>query len=301
MITLLVGENSFDVGRAISQISDDFDGTVEKIDGGDLQFSQFADLVTGTSLFADKRTVIIKNLSDNKQIWSALIEWLPRLSDDVHLVLVEPKPDKRTSTYKALAKDAHHKEFANWSDRDVTVAEKWVSEESISLGLSLDKKSIQTLVQWVGLDQWQLYNSLEKLRSVDTVNSDIIKDIIPPNPTENVFNLFETAVTGDIAGLSQMVNTLEQTEDVYRLVALMSSQVFQLAAVASADKDHSVAKDFGIHPYVVGRLSSLAKRLGKGRVASIVGIFIELDDSLKTSIAEPWLLVEKALMKVANI
>jgi DNA polymerase III delta subunit len=79
------------------------------------------------------------------------------------------------------------------------------------------------------------------------------------------------------------------------------SQIFQLAAVMMADKSDNVAKDFGIHPYVVSKLTNVARELGKNKVAKIVSIFTELDDDMKISRAEPWLLVERALMKVANV
>ena len=108
MIMLLIGENSFEVERALRQIADDFDGTVEKIDGSDLQLSQLPDILMGVSLFATARTVVIRNLSANKSIWTVFGDWLPRISDDIHLVLVEPKPDKRMTTYKALIKTTQY-------------------------------------------------------------------------------------------------------------------------------------------------------------------------------------------------
>jgi DNA polymerase III delta subunit len=301
MITLLVGENSFEVQRALDDIIYDFDGNVERIEGDKLQASQLPDVFMGVSLFADKRLVVIRNLSENKSVWSVLGDWLPKISDDIHVVLVEPKPDKRTSTYKTLQKKSEVHEFIQWSDRDVLVAEKWVSSEVEKRNLQLNKKLIQTLVNWVGIDQWQLFYALEKLSLTDNISEESIKNIIEPNPVENVFNLFESALSGNTKELSAVLKTLEQTEDVYRLTALLSSQAFQLLAVASAGKPDNVASDFTIHPYATSKLSQIAKRIGKSGASKIIMIFTELDDDMKLSRAEPWLLVERALIKVANI
>jgi len=301
MITLLVGENSFEIQRTLDDIISGFDGNVEKIEGSELQVSQLPDIFMGVSLFADKRLVVIRNLSENKSVWPVLDDWLTKISDDIHVVLVEPKPDKRTSTYKSLQKNADVYEFLEWSDRDVTAAEKWVAAEADKLGVDMNKKLIQTLVQWVGVDQWQLFHALEKLLLTDDISVESIKNTIDPNPVENVFNLFETALRGDTKTLNQIMKTLEKTEDVYRLTALLSSQAFQLLVVASAGKSDNVAKDFAIHPYVVSKLSPIAKRLGKSDASKIISIFTELDDDMKLSRAEPWLLVERALIKVANI
>ena len=301
MITLLIGDNSFEIERALKKITGDFDGVVEKIDGADLKLSQLPDILMGVSLFSDARTVVVRSLSDNKSIWPILGDWLPKISDDIHLVLIEPKPDKRTTTFKLLQKNAQISEFLSWEDRDVNKAEKWVETEAKNMGIQLNKKCVQTLLEWVGIDQWSLFHALEKLALTDEITPESIKEIITASPFENVFNLFETALRGDSAGVSRMLETLEQTDDVYRLTALLSSQAFQLAAVVSAQAGDNVAGDFGIHPYVVSKLTPAAKKIGKSGVSKIINIFTELDDGMKISKAYPWLLVELALIKVAAI
>lgn len=300
MITVLIGENSFEIERALVQITNSFNGDVEKIDGSDLQISQLPDILMGVSLFATARTVVIRDLSSNKSIWSVLGDWIPRISDDIHLILVEPKPDKRTSTFKLLKDQAKIQEFNLWSDRDTSLAEKWLAKEAQDINLQLDKDVIQLIVRRVGLDQWSLYSALQKLALAPSITTDVVKDLIDANPVENVFNLFETALKGDIVNLRQTLKILEQSEDVYRLFSLLSTQAFQLAAVSSASSE-SVAKDFGIHPYVASKLSSIAKRVGDSGVKKIVKIFASADDDMKISRAEPWLIIEIALVKIANI
>lgn len=299
MITLLLGENSFEIERAIAEITANFDGNVEKIDGSDLQLSQLPNILMGVSLFSTARTVIIRNLSENKSIWSVFGDWIPRISDDIHLVLVEPKPDKRTTTFKTLKDKVKITEFQPWTDRDTSKAEKWTMGEAKKLGIKLDNKNTQTLVRRIGVDQWQLFHALEKLALVDVVTDEVIKDVIEASPVENVFELFETALRGNVKELKRMIHILEQTEDIYRLSALLFTQAFQLAAVASATKTDNVAKDFGIHPYVASKLESVAKRVGKHNVSKIVKIFAQADDDMKLSRAEPWLLIERALFKIA--
>jgi len=301
MITLLIGENSFEIERYIGELKANFKGDVEKINGNELQLAQLPDIFMGVSLFSINRMIIIRNLSENKSIWSIFGDWLPKISSDINLVIVESKPDKRTSTFKSFKKHADIKEFNLWSDRDVSSAEKWVSAEAKKLGLVLDNNSVQLLVQRVGLDQWQLLNALQKLLSVDVVSVDVIKEVIDANPIENVFDLLDAALRSDVVRLKQILQTLEQSEDVYRLSSLLFTQAFQLAVVSSADKLDNTAKDFAIHPYVVSKLEPIAKRIGKAGVFKVISIFAQADDDMKMSRAEPWLLVERALVKVANI
>ncbi len=301
MITLLIGENSFEIDRALDEITNDFAGNIEKIDGSKLQLTQLPDILMGISLFDTARTVVIRNLSENKSIWTVFGDWLSKLSPDIHLVLVEPKPDKRTATFKALKGHSSVKEFQLWTEHDTAKAEKWVIKEAKTLGFELNTKCVQLLVQRVGNDQWQLFHAIEKLALVDTISIDSIKDIIEANPIENVFNLFETALSGNINKLERMLQILERSEDVYRLSALLFTQAFQLAAIVSATKSDNVGKDFGIHPYVLSKLTPIAKRLGKSGVSKIVKIFAQTDNDTKLSKADPWLLIESALIKIASI
>ncbi len=302
MITVLTGDNSFELTRALDGIVAAFAGTAEKYDGSDLELPRLPDLLSGATLFASERLVIIKELSGNKQLWEILPDWLERVSDDVQLVLVEPKPDKRTKTFKELKKHAMVREFAMWGDRDIMQAEKWVGEEAERQGFALNRQLASLLVARVGLDQWQLYHAIEKLSVLDAVTTEVIENVIEANPSENVFNLLETALRGNTQKIGQMIRALQLGQDPYMTFGLLSGQVFQLAALAVADKlAAEVAKDIGAHPYALGKLAPHAKRLGRTGARKLVAIFADADTAMKSTSTDPWLLIEEALVKTALI
>jgi DNA polymerase III delta subunit len=301
MITLLFGENNFEITRALQQIAASFDGREERVDGTELELKQLPDLLMGATLFAEKRLVIIKNVSENKNVWDALPDWLERVSDDIHLVFVEAKPDKRSRTYKALQKKAEVTEFTPWNERDIAKAEQWTVQEAKQLGFDLDKKSAHTIAMRVGVDQWKLHYALQKLAVVPTVTPEVVEELIEASPTENVFNLLDAALKGDIARVKHMLETLEMTEDPYRLFGLLATQVFQLAVLSVAEAPaNEVAKDFGAHPFALSKLTDHVKKLGKSGVRKVAAAMAEADTSLKTSAANPWLLIERALIKIST-
>jgi DNA polymerase III delta subunit len=298
MITLLTGSNSFEINEALNKLIEAFDGRAEKIDGTSLELKNLPDLLMGSTLFAEKRLVIIRDLSSNSSVWEKLPEWIPRISDDIQLVLVDEKPDKRLTAYKELKKVADVKEFNPWGDRDYPLAENWTLDRSKSLGIQLDKRVAHQIVERVGLDQWQLAQALEKLSLLDEITNETVEATIDASPSENVFQLFETALEGDSKKVHSMIQTLELTEDPYKLFALLSSQVFQLAAVASAGAGDDPSKDLAIHPYVASKLSRHAKKFGKSGTTKILSNFAQADADMKISKAEPWLLIERALLSI---
>jgi len=299
MITLLTGENSFELREALQGIVVDFDGMAERVDGSSLELRQLPDLLMGGTLFAEKRLVIISELSHNSTLWQKLPEWLPRVSDDVHLVLVDEKPDKRTVSYKALKEVARLQDYPAWGDRDQSKAEQWLATRAKANGLTLDTKTVRHIVNRVGLNQWLLSNALDTLSLLDEITPEAINQTIIANESENVFELFETALSGNRAVLQDTLRTLELQKDPYAIFALLSSQAFSLAAVTYADDNQNASKDFAIHPFVASKLIRHAKRLGKPAVTRIMRQFAQTDADMKISKAEPWLLIERLLFDLA--
>jgi DNA polymerase III delta subunit len=302
MIRLLIGENSFEIDRHLERIIAEFDGRAEKIDGSELELRQIPDLLMGASLFAEKRLVIIKSLSENKAVWANFGEWLPRVSDDIQLVLVEPKPDKRTKTFKDLQKVAEVREFKPWGERDQRVAEEWAVKEAKTMGINLTGPLARKLIERTGIDQWRGFHALEKFAVLKSVTAETIEEIVDPNPTESIFQLFETALRGDIAKLHTTLQVLELSEEAYQLFALMSGQAYQLMVLAASDKPSSeVARDIGAHPFVLSKLSPYAKKLGRPGAKKVIAAFAEADLDMKTSAIDPWVAIERALLKITAL
>ena len=301
MIQFFLGENDFEMKRHLDEMMRSFDGHVERIDGREVEIGQLSDLLTGATLFQDKRLVIISQLSENKAVWDVLPEWLERLAIDTSVVLVEPKPDKRTVTYKSLIKKVERQEFPLWTNKDTTKAVQWVLDEAMRQDVPLTKSHAQQIVERVGIHQWGLFQAIQKLALVDEITSEHIEEIIERRPEENVFALFETALRGDFDRTRQLISTLRLTNDAYQTFGLLSSQVLQLTALARASKPASeVAKDIGAHPYVLSKLSHYAERLGASDIQNIVAAAADADRQMKSSGLDPWLLIEKFLMKIAR-
>lgn len=275
----------------------------ERVDGAELSVRDLPDLLTAGTLFAENRMIIIKGLSQNAAAWKALSDMLPRLSDDITLVLVESKPDKRTSIFKTIKVASEYYEMALWTDRDVSAATAWVVEEASSRQLKLDKKIAQLIVERVGFDPWELSHAIDKLLAVaeDTaVDEQIIIDVIDARPIENIFELFELAIKGRKDKLHKTIASLELSEDPYRLFALLSSQVFQLSAVSSANQSDKPSSDFGIHPFVASKLASQSRQVSNNFVNRAVQIFAKADADLKSSRGDAWMIIEKALVEITT-
>ena len=299
MITLLVGENDYELTKSVASLKAAASVEAERYDAADLTDVQLADLFAGQTLFASERLIFIDTPSANRSLWQRMPEWAERAGEGTTIVLVEPKPDKRTSTYKWLKKNADVQEHSLLDDRSV---EKWLKEYAASNNVALTAHQQRRLMQRTGADQWELAHVIDKLALVDEVNDEWIDDVVDDNPTESVFALFETVLVGDIPRLQTMVQTLKLTEDAYRIFGLIHTQALQLAVLVYGDANASrVAADIGAKSaYPYQKLAPVASRLSKSQVNTMLAELAASDIRLKSSDASPWLVLENTLARLAS-
>lgn len=109
MIKVFYGEDRVKARKMIDRL---LGGDYEVIEAENLTTSDMASVFLGTSLFGDRRKILLKDLSLNKDCWEMAPNFVIDCPHDI--ILWETKLDKRSATYKALSKDKNieFKEFA---------------------------------------------------------------------------------------------------------------------------------------------------------------------------------------------
>lgn len=303
MIRLLTGENDFELTKKVAQLKTDFDGAAERYDAADLSAEQLADIFAGQTLFAMKRLVIIDQPSMNAELWQNLSVWNDRLSGDTNLILIEQKPDKRTSAYKWLQKHADIQTFELIDPRDTNKAVQWVERYAERHGVGITAHQARRLAARAGGRQWELAHAIDKLALLDSVTDEWIDDVVDEHPSESVFALFETALSGDMERLAQSLERLRQTEEPYRLFGLMVAQGLQLAVLVYGNGNAAkVAADTGAKSsYPLQKLAPHANRMNKRQASGLIKLLADADIRLKSSDADPWIVLENCLTQVASL
>ena len=298
MIILIVGENSFERSQELERIAQAATSPVERFEGTELELRQLPDLLMAATLFQDERTITIDTLSANKALWEALPEWLDRLADTTTLVLVEPKPDKRTKTYKQLLERAVVRKVEPWSDRDQGKAVAWISAQAKARSVTLSGELATHIVDRAGTDQWALFHAIDTLALLDSITVRDIDLLVEPHPRENVFRLFELLINANHAELQELLGALRLSSDPHSILALLASQAYQLAALSLAAESDNPQKDFMVHPFVASKLKGYVRRVDAAFIATLIDKLCEADLRLKTSSVDPWLVLEQAIDSV---
>ena len=293
MITLLTGDNTYAIEQQLKHIVARFGGEVEKFDGTELSLERLPDVFMGVTLFATERVVVIKNASQNKTVWNDLSDWLEK-AGDTGVVLIEPKADKRTKTYKWLQK---HAEIVEAKELQSFEAEQWLAKE-----YGVDRAFARFFVDYVGVDQWQLASAFEKLRlSGKDLNEALVRELVEPTPQATSFELLDAAFQGDTRALEDRLAVVAKNEDPYMFFGLLASQVYALAFAKTGEGKNMdmVAKAGSIHPFVLRKLQPIARKITISELRTIVDKLAALDASLKSRPVEPWIQISAYLKSLA--
>jgi DNA polymerase III delta subunit len=305
VIVLLTGPNDFAIHQAVQSLIASFSAKhgangVERVNVAELTPMQLPDLLQGLSLFASHRLVIMSEASVNKAVWEKLADMSPLIPAEITLVLVEPSPDKRTKTYKTLLTFA---KLQNCPDLAEPELAKWAAERIKKAGGHIRSEDVNYLIARVGTNQWRLSTEIDKLLIFQPeISRATINELTEASPEASAFTLLDMALAGDASGAQKMVQTLSVNEDPYKFFGLLSSQVYALALLAEAGQattPESIAKDTGVHPFVLKKNKNLAKGLGGARLRQIVNDVAQCDVQIKTTGHDTWQLIGLTLGKIA--
>ena len=311
MIYLIVGTNAYRAQYELQQLVKSLGVRPEKIDASSLDLNKLADTVRGLSLFQERRLIVIERLSERKDLWDKLGEWASDIVAETYLLLIEPRPDKRTKTFKTLQKTAKLIEATPLTDRQRPAAEKWLLDYASEHGVKLTKTQASNMVaraivddeksRSAEIDQLQLTHAVAALKNAVKIDDTAIATVLPPASEFSVFDIIELAVCGKTANLRSALDELRRSDDVYKVAPLVWSQWSQLVLLAKAEAaSTSDTIDLGIHPFVAKKLRPLARQLSPKDLAELTELAAERDYQMKTSSVDPWAALEDFLFRVAS-
>jgi DNA polymerase III subunit delta len=306
VIITLTGENTFAARQAERQLIAAFSAKhdpsgIERVDGETLDAARLPDLLQGATLFAPVRLVILKDVSANKPLLEPLGDMLARAADETTVVIADSNLDKRTKLYKFLKSKSNFQDFS-LLDESKLVA--WVQKGVKESSATISNTDALYLVRRVGHDQWQLRHEIDKLAHYSTpINRDSIDLLVEPHPEGTAFELLDAVFAGHTDKTGVLLAALKNAEDPYKLFGLLASQVHALAVVAMAGTRPAdqIAKDASIHPFVVRKTQAAVKRFGQARVTQIARLVADCDWQLKSTGADPWQLLGRALRQISSL
>ncbi len=283
MIVVLAGENGFGLLRELRRITDEFvaahgDIAVERLDGEEASFERIRESSQSLPFLADKKLVILRSPSANKQFISEIDSILNGLPETTDLVIVEPKPDKRSTYYKILKKQAELREFPSLDEQALAA---WLAGAAEQAGGTLSRPDARFLVERVGNDQQLISGELDKLLAYSVnITRASIELLVEPAPQSKIFDLLEVAFARDIKKAMDLYrDQREQKVDPAQIISMLAWQlkVVALVKAAAGRSANDIARDAKLSPFTVQKSQAIARGLSMDSLKRLVAGLLVID------------------------
>ena len=290
MITTLTGPNSFLIKQNLDKrvkafVSAHGELNVERVDGEDDDFNRISETLTGMSLFASNKLVIVTTPSSQKQFVENFESLLLNIPETTEVVIVEPKIDKRLSYYKSLKSKT---EFIECNNLDNNELAKWLTEQAEEFGSLISINDARYLVERVGQDQMNLNSEIQKLaihNSAQITREDIDK-LTVRSPQSTIFDLIEAALKGRVSRALELYDEQrQQLVEPQQIIAMLAWQLHIMAIVLSSKGKsiQEISSEAKINPYVVQKTQNLAVRVNMQQTKALIKDLLDIDTAMKST------------------
>jgi DNA polymerase-3 subunit delta len=288
MVITLAGANTFSLGAALQKLVADYvaeqgDMGLERLDGEEASYERIQEALTSLPFLASSKMVLLKKPSANKTFIQNYETLLLELPETTSLIIVEPKPDKRSSYYKFIKKSTDYRDYDELDSRGLA---QWLTRQAAEQGGSLTQGDAAYLVDRVGAEQQLLASELEKLLLYNSkISRQSINELTEQAPHSTVFELIEAAFSGDAKRTMKIyAEQRAQKVEPQQIIAMLTWQLHILALVKTAEKrsPQAIASEAKISPYVVQKSAIIARRLGAQQLKDFIAALLSLDLRLKS-------------------
>lgn len=293
MITTLAGTNTFLLQYELRKLVDGFlanndNLALERIDGEEADLAHIQEAVTSLPFLSDKKLVVLRAPSANKQFVEQAEQLLEQVYDTTDLIIVEPKIDKRSSYYKLLKKSANYHEFTELDGNGLAA---WLVRVAKENGGIISSNDARYLVERVGANQQMLSGELDKLLLYESqyegrVSRESIDLLTDRTPQSTIFQLLETAFAGNVRQTFALYEEQRALKvEPQQIVAMLAWQLHILALIKTAGQRNpaDIAKDAKISPYVVQKSAAIVRNLTLVRLKELIGDLLAIDSKSKRS------------------
>ncbi len=295
MIIFLYGPDSYRSKQKLDEIISHYKESGKSglnlisVDAKENAFPDFYDTLRVSSMFAEKKLVIIKNVFAGKGFQEELLEEIKNIENlkDVVVVYETEAPDQRLKIFKTLVKTCKCQEFALLEG---SALKQWAQKEFERLGQKSNLDAADLLVQYVGNDLWRLAAEIKKLgnfKNGATIKKEDVLLMVKPRLEVDIFKTIDAmAAKNRPQALSLVKKHLDNGEAPLYILSMIAYQYKNLLVVKElAQKGFmyaSIVKKSGLHPFVVKKTYFASSQFSLEELKIAYHNIFQMDLDIKT-------------------
>lgn len=258
-------------------------------DAGNLKFEEFKDALQQTSMFDEKKMIVLSNSFSNKDFKEELLESLSFFLDtkDIILLYEEVKILERDKLLKTLEKQAKVQEFQFLEGAKL---KNWIKQEFAKLKAEISPEALDKIIDFAGNDLWQISNEVKKLAAFKKgkrINVEDVELLVKPKIESDIFKTIDAiAAKNKKQALLLIHEHLEKGDNPVYLLSMINFQFRNLLMVKELIEKgmpyYAISKATKLHPFVVRKSYQQAARFSFAELKKIYQQLFEADLAIKT-------------------
>ncbi|MBU1164604.1 DNA polymerase III subunit delta [Patescibacteria group bacterium] len=305
MFIFLYGPDTFRSREKLTELKKKFISTVDKsalnletLDGVKLDLNKFRGAVLAEAFLAKKRMVVVENifLKPLKKNSHEVLKTLSEIKNENIIVFwdgdvgAKKLKDSSAVLFAKLEKERYSQKFDLLNEAQLR---KWVNSKIKTEKGEIDIIAVNMLVNWVGDDLWQMNSEIDKLLAYcknRKIDAQAVEMMTKNKLEENIFELTDALGQKNKARALKLIS--DQLESGTPETVLLSKitwqfknllQVKSLADNEPANASYKIAKELGLHPFVVKKSLGQVRNFSLDELKKIYRQLLAIDFSIKTS------------------
>jgi len=295
MILFLYGADSYRSRQKLNEIIGQYKESKKSLlnlvnfDAGQKDFPAFYDNFKVSSMFAEKKLVVLKNVFSSKQFQEDFLKELSSLQSftDVIVVFEDNEVDERLKLFKTLKKECKCQEFKVLDSKNLRI---FAQKEFELKNQKINVDALDLLVSYVGNNSWQLVQEIKKLSDFKrgtNIKKEDVELMVRSRIEVDIFKTIDAlAAKNKRLALDLIKKHIDSGENPFYLMSMIVYQFRNLLVVKElASKGlmyASIVKKSGLHPFVVKKTYFACSQFSFDELKNIYKKIFQFDADIKT-------------------
>jgi len=303
MIIFFYGQDTYRSRRKLNEIVERYRKihksglNLNCLDGGELNFQDFKQEIETTSMFDEKKLIILKDIFPNKNFKEEFLKEKEKFlkSDNVILFYEKGEVAENDPLFKFLKKNSKSQEFEPLGGDKLKI---WVKKEFKNYDAKISEKALDKLIEFVGSNLWQMTNEIKKLvnykskfRNIE-ISSEDVELLVKPKIETDIFKTIDAiSEKKKSLALSLIHKHLEKGDAPLYLLAMINFQFRNLLEIRDLiEKNvpyYYIFKKSNLHPYIIKKSYQQSHKFTLQQLKKIYQKIFQVDWAIKTGKIEP--------------
>ncbi len=293
MIYVITGKNDFLRTESLKQKISDFSKkhgelSIEKISSDKADYKSIISAISSLPFLVDRKMIILEEPGQIKEFAEAIDEVFGLVSDNIDVLIYEPRIDKRSSYYKSLKKIKNFTEYSELRPNEIS---RWAEQYVKQNDGKISSANAFKIVDRVGSNQMLIKNEIDKLLLYgQEISTDTIEGMTDQIPRSTIFQLLDNSLRGNKRAVIEIYEQQKKLKvEAMQIMSLLIWQLHILAIIKTSQSTstNEIVSLTGLSPFSVENGLKLLRQINFAQLSSIIDRTLELDIKMKTVAINP--------------